>query len=83
VTSNFAAEAPLPIRLAFRLLGLRPAQGAQTAVFLATSPEVEGVSGQYFVKCKAVRPSAAALDNSAARRLWEASEAMTGLAALR
>src|SRR5262245_54447665 len=83
VASNFAAEAPLPIRLAFRLLGLRPARGAQTAVFLATSPEVEGVSGQYFVKCKAVRPSAEALDDAAARRLWEASEAMTGLAALR
>lgn len=80
VASNFAGGAPWPIQLVFRLFGLPPEQGARTAIYLATALELEGVSGQYFVKEKAVRPSAAALDDVAAHRLWEASEAMTGLA---
>ncbi|HUY21185.1 MAG TPA: SDR family oxidoreductase [Acidimicrobiales bacterium] len=57
---------------------LSPEQGARTSVYLASSPEVAGVSGGYFVKCKAHTPSAAARDDQAARRLWEASEALTG-----
>lgn len=54
--------------------------GAKTSVHLATSPEVEGVSGRYFFRCKDTTPSAAARDGEAARRLWEISEQMTGLA---
>ncbi len=60
---------------------LRPEQGAQTVVYLAASPEVEGVSGEYFVKQKAVRSSKASYDLSAANRLWQVSAAMTGLSA--
>ena len=56
---------------------LNPAQGADTAIYLASSPEVEGVSGKYFVKRKETKPSAAALDDDAARRLWRLSEEMT------
>lgn len=58
---------------------LTPEQGADTAIHLATSPEVEGVSGEYFVKRKARRPSAAALDEATARRLWTLSAELTGL----
>jgi retinol dehydrogenase 12 len=53
---------------------LTPEKGAETVVYLATSPEVEGVSGKYFEKCREVRPSPAARDPEAARRLWELSE---------
>jgi NAD(P)-dependent dehydrogenase (short-subunit alcohol dehydrogenase family) len=53
-------------------------EGAQTSVYLATSPEVEGVTGRYFVKCKAVPSSPASLDQEAARRLWQVSEELTG-----
>jgi hypothetical protein len=60
---------------------LRPEQGAQTALYLATSPEVEGVSGKYFVNQKAVRSSKASYDQSTAERLWQVSEEMCGLSA--
>ena len=59
---------------------LTPARGAQTSIYLASSPEVEGVSGQYFVKCTPVQPKAPARDAEAARRLWRVSEEMVGLA---
>ena len=55
-----------------------PEQGADTLVYLASSPEVANVSGAYFVKRKVAGPAPAALDDSAAKRLWEASEALAG-----
>jgi hypothetical protein len=58
---------------------LSPEQGAATVIYLATAPEVEGVSGRYFAKCAEVAPSAAAQDDSLARRLWEVSARLTGL----
>jgi len=57
---------------------ISPEKGADTIVHLASSPEVADVTGAYFVKRKVVEPSAAARDDSAARRLWEASEALAG-----
>ena len=59
---------------------ITPEQGAQTSLFLAASPEVEGVTGLYFDKCKPVTPSAAAQDMDVARRLWAVSEEMVGMA---
>ena len=57
-----------------------PAAGARTPVYLASSPEVVGVTGGYFVKCKLAEPSALARDSRAAARLWALSEDLTGLA---
>ncbi len=51
-----------------------PRRGARTITHLASSPEVEGVTGQYFVRCRMHEPSAAGRDPDAARRLWELSE---------
>jgi retinol dehydrogenase-12 len=51
-----------------------PEQGAETVVYLATSPEVEGVTGKYFAKSRQSRPSPKAMDVESARKLWEASE---------
>lgn len=59
---------------------LSPAKGARTSVYLASSPEVEGVSGNYFVKCVARPPRRWAQDEEAARQLWQVSEQLTGLA---
>ncbi len=53
---------------------LSPEKGARTSVYLASSPEVSTVTGGYFVKCKQRRPSKAAQDTAAARRLWDVSE---------
>ena len=55
---------------------LTPEQGAATQLLLASSPQVEGVSGGYYVKCKAARSSPRSYDASARKRLWEVSEAM-------
>jgi NAD(P)-dependent dehydrogenase (short-subunit alcohol dehydrogenase family) len=55
------------------------AQGADTMVWLADSPEVSSESGGYFVDRKRVQPSAAARDQETARRLWEFSEEETGV----
>lgn len=58
---------------------LSPAKGARTSVYLASDPAVAGVSGEYFVKCKARQPKPWARDPEAARRLWEVSEELVGL----
>jgi NAD(P)-dependent dehydrogenase (short-subunit alcohol dehydrogenase family) len=59
-----------------RLFFISPEQGADTIIYLASSPEVAGTTGAYFVKRKVTAPSAAAQDDAAAKRLWEASEAL-------
>ncbi len=56
---------------------LSPAKGARTSIYLATSPEVEHVSGRYFVNGEATESSPASYDEESARRLWEASEQLT------
>jgi NAD(P)-dependent dehydrogenase (short-subunit alcohol dehydrogenase family) len=66
-----------------RCFALSPEQGARTIVYLATSPEVEGVSGRYFDREKAIASSPASYDEDAARRLWQVSLKLTGLAAVR
>jgi len=53
---------------------LTPAKGARTSVYLASSPEVANVTGQYFVKCRARAPSPAARDEAAGALLWSVSE---------
>ena len=57
------------------------AQGAKTSIYLASSTEVEGVTGKYFADSKETPSSPASHDEEAAKRLWEISEQMTGLAA--
>jgi NAD(P)-dependent dehydrogenase (short-subunit alcohol dehydrogenase family) len=66
------------IRIAKRF-ALSPQQGAETLIYLASSPEVEGVTGQYFHKCNPTQPSPAAQDDAAARRLWEETARLAGL----
>lgn len=56
-----------------------PEQGARTTIFLASSPEVESVTGKYFVDSRERHPSAAAQNDDDARRLWRVSAQMSGL----
>jgi retinol dehydrogenase 12 len=67
-----------PLRLARRWLRT-PEHGARTVVFLAASPEVEGVSGGYFKDDRPHAPIRAALDDAAARELWAMSAALSGV----
>ncbi len=55
-------------------IALSPAQGARTQVYVASAPELAGVTGGYWVKSAPATPSAAAQDDIAAARLWEVSE---------
>jgi NAD(P)-dependent dehydrogenase (short-subunit alcohol dehydrogenase family) len=62
-----------------RFVAKSPREGAETLIYLASSPEVEGVSGKYFANKRAVRSSANSHDEETARRLWQASAEMTGI----
>jgi NAD(P)-dependent dehydrogenase (short-subunit alcohol dehydrogenase family) len=57
-----------------------PEKGAETVVYLATSPQVQGASGGYYLDCKLTLPSAAAQDDGAAEQLWQVSEQLVGIA---
>ncbi|MCA9772146.1 MAG: SDR family oxidoreductase [Myxococcales bacterium] len=72
-----SALARLYVRIIARWV-LTPAEGARTSLHVATAPELGGVTGRYFEKCREVEPGSAAQDDEAAGRLWEASEAMVG-----
>jgi retinol dehydrogenase-12 len=67
------------LRRAADLFAISPEKGAETSIYLACSPDVAGVTGQYFAKQRPVQPSSAAQDDEAARRLWEVCEELTGL----
>jgi NAD(P)-dependent dehydrogenase (short-subunit alcohol dehydrogenase family) len=58
---------------------LTPEQGADTLVWLASSPEVQGVTGKYFVKRIEKQSSARSHDKELAARLWKTSAELTGL----
>ena len=58
-----------------------PAQGGATSVYLASSPEVDGVTGGYFAGCRPRRSSRRSYDEATAARLWQVSADMVGLAA--
>jgi NAD(P)-dependent dehydrogenase (short-subunit alcohol dehydrogenase family) len=58
---------------------LSPAKGAETTVYLASSPDAEGRTGEYWVRRRPKRPSRAALDDESARRLWDVSAQLAGL----
>jgi NAD(P)-dependent dehydrogenase (short-subunit alcohol dehydrogenase family) len=58
---------------------LSPQRGAETLVYLASSPNVESITGQYFFRKRPVRSSPASYDLDARRRLWAISETMAGM----
>ncbi len=82
VGSNFGASGGWLFRYGVRLarpLLLSPEKGARTSVYLASSPEVSGVTGEYFTKCRVATPSRRARDDASARRLWALSEELCGV----
>jgi NAD(P)-dependent dehydrogenase (short-subunit alcohol dehydrogenase family) len=61
-----------------RVFARSPERGAETGVWLASAPELEGVSGGYYFDRKLARLSRAARDDDAAARLWDVSEELVG-----
>jgi NAD(P)-dependent dehydrogenase (short-subunit alcohol dehydrogenase family) len=70
---------PIAGRALARTFGASPEKGAETSIYLATSPDVETVTGKYFEAQRERRSSRESYDEAAARRLWEVSEQLTGL----
>ena len=62
-----------------KFFAISPAEGAQTIIYLASSPEVANVAGKYFYKCRPTNPSASALDDRAALALWQRRAALAGM----
>lgn len=60
------------------VFAISPEAGAQTSIYLGASPDVAGITGEYFFKGRPTATSSAARDDAAARRLWEVSEQLVG-----
>jgi NAD(P)-dependent dehydrogenase (short-subunit alcohol dehydrogenase family) len=84
VATNIWSGAPLwakpVVNFLYRPFFIGVAEGASYVVPLATDPALDGVTGAYFEKGRRVPPSEPAQDERLARRLWDVSAAMTGLA---
>jgi NAD(P)-dependent dehydrogenase (short-subunit alcohol dehydrogenase family) len=64
-----------------KLFAISPEEGADTIVYLASSPAVAETTGKYFYKRQPIAPSPAAQDDRAAALLWESSTALAGIKA--
>jgi NAD(P)-dependent dehydrogenase (short-subunit alcohol dehydrogenase family) len=84
VATSFGSGSPfwlaLGMKVARRFM-LTPEQGADTVIYAASSPEIEGVTGKYFVKRHEVRTSSESYDEAVQDRLWQVSAELTHMAA--
>ena len=84
VATRFGDSSGGVLSLATRLgkaFAISPEKGAETIVYLASSPKVAGVSGEYFHQCRPATPTAEAQDEAAAQRLWLESARLAGIEA--
>ena len=58
---------------------ISPTKGARTSIYLASSPEVEGITGKYYAKCKSKKSSKISYNLGVQKKLWEISEQLTGI----
>jgi retinol dehydrogenase 12 len=84
VRTNFFKDFPgwrgFTFKIFASLLAISPEEGARTSIHLAASPEVAGITGQYFVKSRPATSAPQSHDRAAAERLWRVSEELTGQA---
>ena len=78
VSTEIMRDASFAMRALARLAFTTPEKGARTSVFLASSAEVAGVTGRYFVSCKQAKTDPLASDESLARALWDESAKLVG-----
>jgi NAD(P)-dependent dehydrogenase (short-subunit alcohol dehydrogenase family) len=82
VATRFGDQSgPLMSRLVWlaKFFAISPARGAQSIVYLASSPDVANTTGRYFYESIPAIPSAAAQDDQAASLLWQRSAALAGI----
>lgn len=65
---------------AAKVFAISPEKGAETIVYLASSDEASNANGLYYYKCRPATPTREAQDNDTARRLWQESEKLAGIA---
>ena len=68
------------MKVVIPLIAKSPEKGAKTSIYLASSPEVQNITGRYFVDCKVTLPAPQATDLAVAKRLWDVSVEMVNLA---
>ena len=82
VASSFGATGSVFMRVGAKLARpflLSVPEGAKTSIYCASSPDVEGVTGEYFSRCQIATPSRRARDDASAKQLWELSETLCGI----
>ena len=62
-----------------KVFAISPEKGAETIVYLASSPDVGAISGEYFYKCRPATPNVGGRDDAAAKRLWMESAEIAGI----
>jgi len=80
VNTRFADGGHGALYQVFRIVknfALTPEKGAETIIYLASSPDVAGVTGEYFKKCARATPTSEAQNDDSARRLWSETERLT------
>ncbi len=79
VRTNLMHQAPAPLRWMIRVVSAPPTRAAASIVPLAISPEYEGMTGHFFKNGREIQPPSYTRDPAVARRLWDASAALTRL----
>lgn len=82
VRTNFGQSGNFLFKNAVKLAGsffLTPEKGAETSIYLATAPELEGITGKYFAKKKVKKSNKQSYNVEVSRRLWVVSEELTRL----
>jgi len=77
--TNLGRDAGFAARMVFKILGKDPAKGAETALYLASLPDVATVSGEYFEKKQVKKTNLETYDMDAANKLWDISKKYVGL----
>jgi NAD(P)-dependent dehydrogenase (short-subunit alcohol dehydrogenase family) len=67
------------VRIGKTLFAITPEKGAETIVYLASSPDVAASNGEYFYQCRPATPTAGGRDDAAAGRLWNESAKLAGI----
>jgi NAD(P)-dependent dehydrogenase (short-subunit alcohol dehydrogenase family) len=81
VKSNLTREMPFPLRWGTNLVSASPEKAARAVIYLAASPEREGVSGKFIKGQQEIEPDPYARDQQVQRRLWDVSEKLAGIPA--
>jgi NAD(P)-dependent dehydrogenase (short-subunit alcohol dehydrogenase family) len=80
VATGIFRALPTPVEALIKLFMMTPEKGAETSIYLASSPEVEGVTGKYFVKKVETKTSPESYNVDAGKRLWDESARLTNAA---